>query len=755
VLAAALLVGWLACLRMERTLVGKFSGRRWDFPSRVYADATPLVPGLGVLDESFRRRLGRLGYQPVDAKLRRRGQYRILTDGSALDLWLRVFEYPTHREPGRLLRLWLGPGGRVVRVVARETGQAVYDASLEPVLIAGLQGERPEERREMSLSEVPVPLVRSLITVEDRRFFEHAGVDPRGLLRALVADIKAGAVRQGGSTITQQLMKNFFLGSERTLGRKLEELVMALIAERRFSKEEILENYLNEIYLGSDGPVAIHGMWEGARYYFGRSPTELTLGQIATLVGIIRAPNAYSPHQHPDRALSLRNVVLGQLLAVGDIDEKTYREAIAEPLGTVPPRPRSSVAPYFIDAVRRELGDRFPRQTLQTEGYSIFTTLDLEIQDAAEAAVAEGLAELERRYPALTSDPENPLQAALVALSPGSGRLQALVGGRDYRQSQFNRVLDARRQPGSVFKPIVYATALSSEQPGNVHFTPVSFVDDQPLEWEFDGDVWSPSNYEDVYHGRVTLRVALERSMNVATARVARAVGIPAIRSLAVRMGIPDDLPEYPSIALGGWGVRPIDIARVYSVFANGGVRAFLHVVTDVTDRHGQRVEGRTLDVERVLPETDAYLLTHMLEGVLDRGTGRRVRRLGFTRPAAGKTGTTNDFNDAWFAGYTPDLLAVVWVGFDQPRSLDLTGAGAALPIWTRFMRRALRGRAPSEFRVPDGVVLREIDADTGELAGRGCPNVVREAFLEGEEPRRRCSEHGEGLPDWLEWSLP
>ncbi|RMD83722.1 MAG: PBP1A family penicillin-binding protein [Candidatus Dadabacteria bacterium] len=750
-LAAAALAGWLEYLHLERVLEAKFRGRRWDFPSRVYADATPLVLGRAVRDARFLQLLDLLGYRRVEREPRERGEYRFTADGRALDIRLHVFDYPTHREPGRYLRLWLNPQGRIVRIVDRASGAPVGDALLEPVLIAGLHGGSPEERRVMSLDEIPAPLVRAVIAVEDRRFFEHPGIDLRGLARALVADLKAGSLRQGGSTITQQLMKNFFLTNERTITRKLREAAMALIAERRFSKREILENYLNEIYFGRDGRVAIHGVWAAARHYFGREPAELTLGQMATLAGMIRAPNAYSPHKHPERALARRNLVLRLLRDLGDIDEVTYRKAVAEPLGAVPPRPRTSAAPYFVDAVRRELAGRFPRPVLETEGFAIFTTLDVGLQRAAERAVREGLADLERRYPRLAAGKER-LEAALVAVRPQSGAIVALVGGRSYRDSPFNRALDARRQPGSVFKPVVYAAALSTEHLGARHFTPATLVEDAPLTWRYDHRVWSPSNYEDVYHGWVTVRRALEQSLNTATARIARDVGIEAIRGLAVRMGADPKLPALPAIALGGWEMTPIEVARIYSVLANAGLRATMHAVREVADRRGHRVEGHRLAVERVLSPVDAYLVTHLLEGVIEHGTGRGVRRLGLKAPAAGKTGTTNEYNDAWFAGYTPDLLAVVWVGFDHPRSLGLPGAAAALPIWTRFMKEALAGRQPLPFRVPDGVVFRLVDPDTGSLATPACPAVVREAFVAGEEPRRPCPLHAREAPALLLW---
>ncbi len=742
---AALTVGvcvasWIGYQRLERTLVERFSGRRWAFPSRVYSDAFPLYPGLSIATGEFGNQLTRRGYTAVARPLRRPGEYREVDEPRRVEIYLRAFDYATFREPGRVVFFEIDHLGSVRRIRPATGGNEIYEVYLEPTMVAGLHGEAREDRREMKLDEIPAPLVRAVIAIEDRRFFEHSGIDVRGLARAFLVNVRAMDVRQGGSTLTQQLMKNFFLTERRTLARKLQEIVMALMAERRFPKSQILENYMNEIYMGQRHGVAIHGIWEASEFYFGREPRDLTMGQVAALAGMIRAPNYYSPHAHPERASERRDTVLGVLRELGDIDERTYLAARAEPLGAVPPPPAPTGAPYFVDFVRRDLESRFPAEMLTSEGYRIFTTLDPDLQRIAERAVADGIQALEKDFPAQATGRGSPLQGALIALNPRTGAVLAMVGGRDYASSQYNRSVDMRRQPGSVFKPIVYLAALGSERIGEVHYQPTTIVLDEPFLWSYDGGTWSPDNYESRFYGPVSVRTALEQSLNAATARIAEAVGIDHVRDLAVRLGMNSDLPAFPSIALGGWEASPLEIARVYSVFANGGVAAEPFAVQKVLDRQGKTVKGHRVAIRNVVPPQDAFLVTHLMQGVVERGTASAVRNFGLKGAVAAKTGTTNGYNDAWLAGYAPSLLAVVWVGFDRGESLGLSGSAAALPIWARFMRDALSESVPTTFEVPAGIVFADVDADSPASASPACRRVLREAFLEGEAPQDVCS---------------
>ncbi len=742
-LAASALAALLELEAIENTLDNKFQGERWSFPSKIYSDSYPVFSGMKVDSGAFKGRLIRLGYRSSPDAPSRPGEFRFTREPHRLDLWLNSFEYPSYREKGRLLRMDLDSAGRVMTMFDQSADGEIYSFFLEPGLIAGVHGEAREERREMTLDEIPTALVRAVVAVEDRRFFDHAGVDLRGLGRALLVNISSGSVQQGGSTLTQQLMKNFFLSSERSISRKLREAAMAMVAERRYSKYEILENYLNEIYLGQDGASAIHGVWEAAKFYFGREPADLSVAQMATIAGLIRAPNYYSPHRHPDRAEQRRNVVLDLMHRQGDIDDATYAAALAEKMDAVDPPKPAIEAPYFVDFVRDELLDRYPREVLTSEGYRIFTSLDAELQTIAERVVRDNLEEIEQDIgEAIERAGGQALQAALIAINPRTGAIRAMVGGRDYGESQFNRATESRRQPGSTFKPIVMLAALGSEHVGAVHMLPTTKVLDAKFEWKYEGQVWSPSNYENKFYGEVTVREVIEHSLNSATARIAHSVGIVPIRDLAVRLGMDPQMQAFPAIVLGGWEVPPFELAKVFGVFANGGMAATPISVKKVIDRKGGLVEGHRLEMKRVIPAADAYLVTHLLEGVMERGTGAGARRKGFRHPAAGKTGTSNDYKDAWFAGYTPDLLAVVWVGFDRKAGMGLAGSEAALPIWTDFMRQALADAPHRTFDVPEGVVLVDIDEETGGRAVRDCHKVIRESFLAGEEPRELCPEH-------------
>lgn len=746
-LAAALAAGASGVLvgivrHLDRVLVEKLDGRRWDFPSRIYGDAFLIFPGLDLRAAAMPARLRRLNYRDVARGPLRKGDVHRSADG--LDLFLRDFAYPGQSIAGRLVHLDLADDV-VTAMRDVRSGERLDVVQLEPELISGYYDAAWEARREVPLNELPPRLVQAVILTEDRRFYAHRGIDPVGIARAFFTNVRSGEVIQGGSTLTQQLMKNFFLTEERTMRRKLTELVMAALAERRYSKDEILANYLNEIYLGQNGLQGIYGVWEASEFYFARPPQELTIGDIALLAGLIRAPNALSPFRWPDRARARRDTVLRLLLEDGVISEAEHEAAAAEPLHLAATHARGNAAPNFVDYLREDLSRNYPREVLTADGLAIFTTLDVQLQRYATAAVRTGLAELDRLHPALSA--HAPVQAALVAVRPATGAIVAMVGGRNYETTQFNRAAHAQRQPGSIFKPLVFLAAFESTQGTADPITPATIVADEPFSWSYAGDVWRPANYRDEYQGRVTARRALERSLNAATARVAYRTGLAPILELAQRLGIDSPLPPFPSVVLGAAEVTPLEVAQAYAVIANQGLKATLRPATKVVDRHGQLVERRAVTVDQVVSPESAYLVTHLMEGVVDRGTGRGVRARGFTRPAAAKTGTTNESRDAWFAGFTPDLLAVVWVGFDDNEPLGLSGAEAALPIWTAFMTDAAAASPPAPFRPPPGVALVQIDPYTGDIATAGCPERIIEAFRRGEEPIASCSLHAPRAP--------
>ena len=747
VTSSGLVFGSWYLRRLEETVTAKFEGQKWQFPSKIYSDTYLLYVGINLRSDDLLEKLRRLGYHEAQSPPKRRGEYRFQPSRGLLEIYLREFSYPTEQFKGAPVRISL-QGAIVTKIENLATGEEMVSLELEPELITGLYERVWEERRVVALAEVPPLIIKAILAVEDERFYDHHGIDPVSVMRAVWVNVRSGGVVQGGSTLTQQLMKNFFLSDERTFSRKVKEAIMALIAERKYSKDQILENYLNEIYLGQKGSQGIFGVWEASQFYFSKPLSDLTVGEAALLAGLVRAPNRLSPYRSRDAATKRRNVVLAKLLDGQVITRKQYEAALRENL---PQRELIKVtndAPYYVDYLRRELAEHYSNDVLTAEGLKIFTSMDLQLQKIAERSLAEGLKKLEASYPALRRrGEEDSLEGAIVVLRPQTGEIKAMVGGRSYQKSEFNRVFQAKRQPGSIFKPFVYLAALMSGAEGRKKFTPATMVEDSPFKWSYDGQDWEPGNYNDEYFGTVTFRRALEKSLNSATARIAREVGIKRVSEIAHRLGVQSPLAAVPSLSLGAAEVTPLEVAYAFSTLANNGVRARPLAVKQVTDADNRVREKRDIKVDKVLTPQLAFIMNHLLRGVLDRGTADVARRWGFTRPAAGKTGTTNDYKDAWFVGYTPDLLAVVWVGFDNKAKLGLSGAQAALPIWTDFMKRATAGTPVTDFVVPPGVRIVEIDAVSGQLATPSCSYVLREAFLEGEEPTKTCPLHPVASP--------
>ncbi len=743
VVAATALFGAWYVQRLEVVVQEKFENPKWNPPSKIYSDSTLLYVGMSLRKEDVREKLRRLGYRETRSQPQAKGEYRFGKGDAVLEIFLHDFAYPLETFKGVPVRLTM-QGGAVTRMENMEDGQERFDIELEPELVAGLYNRVWEERRIVKLDDVPPMLARAILAIEDERFFSHHGIDPIAILRASLTNLRSGGVVQGGSTVTQQLIKNFFLSEERTMKRKIKEALMALIVEAKYSKHEILENYLNQIYLGQKGAQGIFGVHEAAQFYFSKDLPELTVGEIAVLAGLIKAPNRYSPYRSVEAAAQRRNVVLGKMLEERLISRQQYDASVKE---VIPRRELIKVAndaPYYGDFVRRELAENYRSDVLTTEGLRVFTGLDLQLQKVAERSLAEGLKKLEETYAQLRRrGEEDRLEGAIVVIKPQTGEIKAMAGGRDYQKSQFNRIFQAKRQPGSIFKPFVYLAALMNGADSSGHrFTPATLVEDSPFTWSYEGQEWNPGNYKDEYFGTVTFRKALELSLNSATARIARDVGIKYIRDIAYRLGIQSALPAYPSLALGAVEVTPLEVAVAFSTLANNGVRAQPLAVKQVMDQSGRVLERRDIKVEKVITPQLAFMMNHLMKGVLDRGTGRGARAQGFTRPAAGKTGTTNDTKDAWFVGYTPDLLAVVWVGFDNGSKLGLSGSQAALPIWTEFMKRATAGTPATDFAMPPGIKLLDVDPLSGKLATQNCPQVVQEAFIEGEEPAGYCPLH-------------
>ncbi len=708
--------GWYVW-HLSGVVKAKFEGQKWEFPSKIYSDSKIVYPGVSLTADQLREKLRRLGYRSSRHEPRAKGEYRIRAKNAVVEIFLHDFQYPLRDFRGFPVRISL-KAGAIHRIQRLDDGEVLPSLELEPEVVTGFYDRVREQRRVVRLDEVPVQIRKAVLAVEDERFYYHRGVDPVAVLRAFVANLRRGGVVQGGSTLTQQLMKNFFLESDRTIERKVKEALMAMVAEWMYSKDEILENYLNEIYLGQNGAQGIFGLWEAARFYFVKEPEQLTVGEIAMLAGLIRAPNRYSPYRNIEDAIRRRNVILAKLTNDGIITRRAYERALQEVFEKREPIRLTNSAPYFTDYVKKELAAHYSNEVLTAEGLRIFTSLDRELQQAAETSMTRGLARLEKDYRHLRKiAKKDDLEGALVVIKPQTGEIKAMVGGRDYRKSQFNRVAQAKRQPGSVFKPFVYLAALTHGSSRNHEsYNSATLVEDAPFTWSFGRQDWAPENYNQRYYGHVTMREAMEKSLNAATARIAQDVGIKKVREMAYRMGIESRLPLLPSLALGAVEVTPLEMAGAFSALANNGVRTHLLSVKNVVDRNGTVLEKRNIRVKRVISPKVAFDMNNMLRGVVDRGTARGARSLGFTRPAAGKTGTTNDSRDAWFAGYTPELLALVWVGFDRQSELGLSGSRAALPIWTDFMKQATSRLPVTDFITPPGVSDTGTDARAGDV---------------------------------------
>jgi penicillin-binding protein 1B len=732
---------------LETEVVTRFAGKRWNIPSRIYSDSCFVYPGQSLDDLGFFQRLARLNYHRVAlGALTSRGEYSLDVKKHRLTVFLHDFAYPYNEFAGEAVEMSLGPRDTVLAMRDPLGGKPLFSAELEPELISGIFQGSWQQRRLVPLAQIPPAFIDAILAAEDHRFYEHHGIDLARTVKAAWVDFSAHRVRQGGSTLTQQLMKNFFLTSKRDWRRKSKEALMAYIAERRYSKDQILENYINDIYLGQRGQEGIYGIWEAAEFYFSKEPRNLTIGEMATIAGMISSPNRLNPLHHPQLAEQRRNEVLGLMLADGYISKAAYDSAATEPLHPREVFVENNDAPYFVDYVKRELAERYPPEVLTGEGLRVFTSLDVHAQKLAEKAVRDNLSYLEQRHAALRrKEKKDQLEEALIAIEPQSGRIRVMVGGRDYRESQFDRITQARRQPGSAFKPITYLAALQETLDGGPeHFLPTSYIDDTPFTWSYGDISWTPKNYKDRYFGRVTLEFALEESLNSATSRLANQIGLDRVRAMAERMGF-GDLPAYPSIVLGGIEVTPMQIAQAYSIMADYGLEVQASAVTAVVDQTGKVIEGHELQARQVLSPQLAYMIDFMLEQVINHGTGEGARKRGFTRPAAGKTGTTNDSKDAWFTGFTPNLLAVVWTGFDQREELGLTGAEASLPAWTDFMKAATASRPALDFAPPPGIVVEKVDPLTGYLAGPNCPVVLEGPFPVNLAPTQICPLHNQG----------
>ncbi len=716
---------------------------RWSIPATIYAQAPSLYPGLAWNPKDLTNYLERLDYHRYSSpdELRFGGEY--LVDGS--DVLFRNRKMFLTSPNTSVIRVKFG-ARNIESIWNRDTGEELTVCEMDPVPIKNLFDGDREKRTLVSYADLPPDLIRAVIAIEDRRFYSHQGVDPVAIVRALWSNITQNRISEGGSTITQQTAKNFYLTPERSLRRKMAEALMARILEIKLNKEQILEMYLNEIYLGQRGSVSINGVGEAARSYFRKDVQHIDVAEAALLAGMIQAPNLYNPYRHPEEAKKRRDVVLEAMMAMKLLTEKECQKYSNAALNVYAPDTRVNPAPYFSELVKTQLLENHDEKEITSSNLHIFTTLDLDLQEQAEAALITGLQEIDRKR---FSETKKKVQGCLIAIEPRTGYIRALVGGRDYSKSQFNRVTQAFRQPGSVFKPVVYAAAIEQTfDQKSKKFSPATFVEDRPWIFRNASETWEPANYDGQFHGSVTLRSALAHSLNVATARLAVEVGLPKVVSLANQMGF-DNTEPVPSLALGSLEASPWQVATAFIVFANRGVRMDPQTVYKIAASNGKTIEQNQAKGDQVLHPQTAFLVTDMLRSALIYGTGASISQYGFNLPAAGKTGTTDDYRDAWFAGYTPNLLCIVWVGYDDNTPVGMSGARAALPIWAHFMIEATKNLPAEDFPIAEGIITAVIDPLTGKLATQNCPQVVTEVFIRGTQPVEYC-DHDFRMKPWI-----
>jgi len=722
--------GWSLSKDIEK----RFSGRRWSIPSKVYSDSTILYPGQEINPELFFDKLKGLGYREVPYKPAQKGELR--RKGDILDLFLNDLNLPIQKREGFPVEITIREGA-IIEITNSQSGESIPLLELEPQELSLFFGPEREQRRLISIDDVPVQVQRAFLAAEDVRFYEHHGLDFRGILRAIYADLRQKGIYQGGSTITQQLAKNYFLTPEKTLSRKLKEMLLAVVMETKYEKKEILEIYLNEIYFGQNGSVAINGLGEASYSYFGKQVNELSLGEGAVIAGLVKAPNIYSPYNNLERSKTRRDQVLKNMVKQGWISQAEYESALSSPIKPTGSQTYGRKAPYFIDYLSSQLEEFYSKDALSTLGLSVFTTLDTQVQKAAETALSRGLARIEKANPSLKKkDPQKQLQGAIIVLQPKTGYILAMVGGRDYNVTQFNRITQAKRQPGSAFKPFVYLAALD-------RFTPATRLSNIPVTYKVGGKEWRPENYSPIPEEQMSLRTALARSVNIATVDLAMKLGLDNVVRTASAFHFSTPLEPYPSLALGALEVIPLELARAYCAFAADGLLPVPLSLKEVSDENGNTLNSKHMEVEQAVPPAKAFIMDSLLNSVVVEGTASSLKTLGVSQPVAGKTGTTSDSRDAWFVGYTPDILAMVWVGFDDGTSMQGTGASAALPIWADLMKNIPQYLSGGWFRRPEGVVDRVICSESGQLAIPGrCPDTLREVFLEQLAPTEYCSIH-------------
>ncbi len=714
---------------------GAFDAQRYDQPAKVYA--RPLVLASGAILTAFEleRELKEVGYRPSRLTASPGTYFR---QGDHFSIHLRPFNFADGPKPAR--RVEVEMGATTVAVVRDDLGNRVQEAQLDPMIIGGVYPGRHEDRLMLDLQETPRMLIESLLLVEDQNFFQHHGISPRSIARAMLVNLKAGHTVQGGSTLTQQLVKNALLSNERSIWRKVKEAAMSLLTELHYSKERILEAYLNEVYLGQEGNRAIHGFGLAARHYFNRPVDELDLGQTAMLVGLVKGPSYYDPWRHPERAKTRRNIVLGELAERGWLTPEQLDAWKKQPLTLAKSSALDGVFPAYVDLVRRQLSRDYERSDLQTKGLRIFTPFDPTLQRRAEVATARALKQL--------GDKAEDLQTAMVVTRVDSGDVVAVIGGRSPRYAGFNRALDALRPIGSLAKPAVYLTALNMPQRYNL----VTPIRDEPLSVpNADGSLWRPQNYERVAHGRVPLHEALAHSYNLASANLGLDVGLDKVMAMFKRLGIKRPLLEVPSMLLGAAELAPIEVAAMYQTIAANGRYVALRTIYAITDADGEPLARYPQRPTQVIDAAPVHLLQYAMLETMRVGTGKTAYNvLPKDYRVAGKTGTSNDTRDSWFAGFAGDYMAVVWMGADDNKPTGLTGAGGALKVWRQFMAEASTQQMP--FMEQGNIDYEWVNSVSGLRSQSWCENAQYMPFIAGSAPTESdgCAPSGEKVWGWF-----
>ncbi|TCM67331.1 penicillin-binding protein 1B [Acinetobacter calcoaceticus] len=705
VIAAALAFS-VYLVRLDNIIRDKFEGNRWDIPAKVFARPLEIYANAPIAQKDLEQELKLLGYKQSNG-YEKSGSY--VVQNSNMFIHTRGFDFGDHVDPEQVLQIAF-TGDQIQDIRATKPSNTGI-ARLEPLLIGGIYPQHNEDRVLIKLNKVPKTLIEALIATEDRNFYQHSGISYRGIARAIVSNVTGGK-RQGGSTLTQQLVKNFYLSPERTLKRKVNEALMALLLEFHYSKDEILEAYLNEVNLGQNGNYSINGYGLASQFYFGLPLRELNMAQQAYLVGLVQGPTLYNPWRNPEAALNRRNVVLHNMLVTGYINQQQYDTESARPLNVVAkPTTGPSRFPDFLDIVRRQLKTEYQESDLTNQGLRIFTTLDPIAQTNVQTSFRQSVARLANANPSRLKD----LQGAVLVTHPENGELVAAVGStQDF--TGFNRTIDAKRQVGSLLKPLIYLSALESGR-----YTWATQIEDSPISINIDGkNTWTPKNYSGIGHGMVPMVQALASSYNLSTVRLGQEFGIPTFRNQLTKFGVTSNIPSYPSIFLGAVDMSPMEVMSIYGNFATGGFKYPIKSIRSVVDPNGRSLDRYNLSVQKTIDPTAAYMLNFGMQQVMSAGTGRSAyNSLSPQLKLAGKSGTTNDTRDSWFAGYSGNYATVVWLGLDNNKVTGLTGSSGALPVWTNVMRQLKQ--KPVNLKQTDDVQWHWIDSASGELSAQGC----------------------------------